>query len=178
MKLQNVGIQDDDFDVFISLVDSFQPWIADESLLKIRQEDVSDWSVGEHIDHVLTADLLNLKAVLLLKLGRGQDILKGLNRAGQAVLATGEIPLGKSKAPDYVIPQPDRSGPEIEQLRIKVLDGWQGVASHLEEIDGKGQGLPHFAVGELGARQWLRFARIHTQHHLNIVKRVLGDWVV
>ena len=170
---RSAGIQSDDLEVFLSLVENFSQWTCDGQILNQRVEEVSGWSVGEHLDHVLMADLLNMKAVRMLEMRRGKETSDGLNEAGTVVFSSGEIPLGKATAPDFVIPQPGRSAEQIEELRLEVLDGWKQVAPRLDEIDSTGRVLSHHAVGDLGAWQWLRFARIHTQHHQMIAGRII-----
>ena len=173
MNQRSVGIQSDDLEEFLSLVENFAQWTCDRQILNQRVEEVSGWSVGEHLDHVLMADLLNLKAVRILGMGRGKETTDGLNEAGMVVFMSGEIPLGKATAPDFVIPRPGRSAEQIDELRLEVFDGWKQVAARLDEIDSAGRVLSHHAVGDLGAWQWLRFARIHTQHHQRIASRII-----
>jgi len=172
---RTVGIQSDDLEVFLSLIESLATWTCSQEYLNQRQEKISDWSVGQQLDHLLMADQLNLKAVRMLGMGRGQESSEGLNEAGLMVFSAGLIPFGKATAPDFVIPRTDPPVDALEQLRQDVFNGWQEVAPRLDEIDSKGLVLTHHAVGELGAWQWLRFARIHTQHHRNITERIIAE---
>lgn len=173
MNRRSVGIESDDLEVFLSLIETLGQWTSDGKQVILRVEEVSGWSVGEHLDHVLMADLLNLKAVRMLEMGRGKETSDGLSEAGLVVFSSGEIPLGKATAPDFVIPRPGRTAEQIDELRLEVLDGWRKVAPRLDEIDSTGRVLSHHAVGDLGAWQWLRFARIHTQHHQMIAGRII-----
>ena len=175
MNPRAVGIEPDDLEKFLTLIESLEQWTCSQECLNQRQEKISAWSVGQQLDHLLLADQLNLKAVRMLGMGRGQESSDGLNEAGLLVFTSGIIPLGKSTAPDFVIPREDPGADALEQLRQDVLGGWQEVAPRLDEIDSRGLVLTHHAVGELGAWQWLRFARIHTQHHRNIAERILAQ---
>lgn len=170
----HVGTQPEDLHHFIELIESLGSSTRDEHRLSLRAEEISSWSVGEHLDHVLTADLLNLKAARLLSLGRGKPPSEGLNEAGHRVLTGGVIPLGLAQAPEFVMPKAGRSATQLEELRVKALQGWQKLGPRLDRIDESGQVLHHFAVGELGAKQWLRFALIHTRHHVAIVDRIVA----
>lgn len=175
MNPRTVGIESDDLEVFLKLLESLATWTVDEEILVQRAKQVSDWSVGQQIEHLLMADQLNLKAVRLLKMGRGKESTVGLNEAGFAVFSAGLIPFGKATAPDFVLPGAQPQSEELEQLRQDVFEGWKRVAPFLDEIESKGQVISHHAVGELGAWQWLRFARLHTEHHRKIVEKILGS---
>jgi hypothetical protein len=172
MDLQ-FGTYPADLDHLIEELQEMAIWTTDEKIITIRKIQRSHWSVGEQLDHLLTAALLNLKAIRILVLGRGQTPSEGLTAGGKACLDVGMIPLGSAEAPEYVQPTAGRGVAELESLRLKVVQMCGDLVGDASLLDDRGQVLTHFAVGEMGARQWLRFALVHSRHHVAIVKRIL-----
>ncbi|HIG04707.1 MAG TPA: hypothetical protein EYQ08_03115 [Planctomycetes bacterium] len=172
MDLQ-FGTYPADLDHLIEELQEMAIWTTDEKIITTRKIQRSHWSVGEQLDHLLTAALLNLKAIRILVLGRGQTPSEGLTAGGKACLDVGMIPLGSAVAPEYVQPTAGRGVAELESLRLKVLQMCGDLVGDASRLDDRGQVLTHFAVGEMGARQWLRFALVHSRHHVAIVKRIL-----
>jgi len=171
----NEGTDPDDLKSLLELFQFLQRWTTEAETLGCRQPDLSGWSVGEHVDHLLTAARLNLMAIRSIPGGRGHDPDQGMNRKGRLVLTAGRIPAGTAQAPSYVLPRADRTQEQLERLRSRVHRDWSSAEfeRELESIHDSGQVLPHFAVGELSARQWLRFALVHSRHHITIAESLL-----
>ena len=172
MDLQ-FGTDTADLDHLIEELQQMAIWTTEEHCITTRNLQVSHWSVGEQLDHLLTAALLNLKAIRILVLGRGQTPSEGLTAGGRECLDVGMIPLGSAVAPEYVQPTAGRGVTELESLRLKVLQMCDDLVGEVSQLDDRGQVLTHFAVGEMGASQWLRFALVHSRHHVGIVRRIL-----
>ncbi|MDE0960567.1 MAG: DinB family protein [Planctomycetota bacterium] len=167
------GTDPADLDRLIEELQKLAKWTTDENRLAACSLPISRWSVSEQLDHLITVTMLNLKAIKILRLGRGQPPSSGLNAAGKMVLELGQIPLGAAQAPAYAQPTAGRSAVELETLRLKVHLMCEDLIGDYSRIDSSGQVLRHFAVGEMGARQWLRFALVHSRHHVAIVERIL-----
>lgn len=134
----------------------------------------SGWTAEAHLAHVCLANervFANLKS---LREGQGLLVVRGGEphpRARELLLA-GRLPRGEAKAPRMVTP-PARMEPgqllqwltEGEAL-LAALDPASIVASELK--------IPHQLLGPLDAPEWLRFARVHTRHHLAIVGELLA----
>jgi hypothetical protein len=88
------------------------------------------------------------------------------------MLATGWIPRGKGEAPAQVVPDPRpvryrlREGAAATARRVATLRARAGT---LGALAGR---LPHPLLGPFGAAHWIRFADVHTKHHLAIVADV------
>jgi hypothetical protein len=86
------------------------------------------------------------------------------------MLASGVIPRGRAQSPRMVRP-PAEFDRELllqwigdDRREIEKLDPAGIVASELR--------VPHQLLGPLDAPQWLRFAVVHTRHHLEIARDI------
>jgi hypothetical protein len=137
---------------------------------------VSGWSAEEHVAHVALANELSLRNVLnlvaregLLIQPDGEPIPEGLS-----VLRSGVIPRGVARSPRMVTPP--RS---IDRALLAewIRDNRRDLARVTElapEIASAPGRIPHQLLGPLDALQWLRFAAVHTAHHLTLASEVLG----
>jgi len=144
-------------------------WPGDR--LYLRLEEVSEWSPAQHLDHVLRAAHRMLRGVLAIDEGEDARVRPGGSPtlAGRVVLLTGRIPRGRGQAPAEVVPDPrpvrERLRGAVEEVRT-LLARVRPRAAGLARRTGT---LPHPVLGAFGAAQWLRFADVHTRHHLAIV---------
>ena len=133
--------------------------------------DVSAWTVGEQLWHVLHATALGLAAVQRI-LDEEEPDEGRPSLAWHTLMLVGRIPRGKGQAPSVVQP------PEVVD-RDKVARELAESASLLARIAGRVDELPdaagrveHRAFGWLDAVQWLRFLAIHLEHHLRLVAAI------
>lgn len=135
----------------------------------------SGWSALEHIFHLDLANEMSLKnaANLVADRGRLRCELQPLAPRALEVLRSGRIPSG-AQAPRFATPPPE---PDLEIVRGIHSD----VCAQVEALASAGAlpsgplGIPHQLLGTLSAAQWLRFARMHTSHHLSILRAVLAS---
>ena len=147
-----------------------------EDMLYRVDETVSQWSPAQHLYHIFAADGMMLKGVQLIHRGGGPVSEKGEpNRAGYLALARERFPRGKVQAPDRVRPadRPDRDTltASLARSRAKLADV-EGLLPSLAECAGR---LPHPFLGDLNASEWLRVVRIHSEHHLQIIREIIGE---
>lgn len=81
----------------------------------------------------------------------------------------GFIPRGKGKAPEVYFPAPDVERASVRKNIADSRSGMSWVAQNIHHIGVATGRLDHPILGALNARQWLRFIRIHTAHHLRII---------
>ncbi|MFT4538088.1 MAG: hypothetical protein ACI841_003716 [Planctomycetota bacterium] len=140
------------------------------------QGQLSQWSPAAHFYHLLLAGDLALRNVRSLVARKGRLIMQegGPNALAREVLVRGTYPRGKSQAPRMVQP-PDPIEKDLLAMEVDVFAKALDVADGLREEVLQAPGLiPHHALAELTAAQWLRFARLHTEHHLAIVADIVG----
>jgi hypothetical protein len=85
------------------------------------------------------------------------------------IFTLGFFPRGKASAPKSVLP------PEI--INLKDLENQLEVAiQHLEVIDSfeEYQFFTHPLFKQLDKKQTIKFLKLHTNHHLKIVKEILN----
>jgi hypothetical protein len=135
-----------------------------EAALAVRVPEVSGWSVGQQVDHVLR--------ILDRGLGRvergGKTPSKGINLVGRICLSTGWIPRGVGKAPEGMDGQEVPAAEMAERLAA--------LRARLAAIRDRPEGprpgervLPHPYFGGLDLPQTVRFWAVHTAHHLKII---------
>ena len=148
----------------------------DADVLLERRPDVSGWSAAEHAFHVTLADELCLKNVHSLLAGKGMLVRPLENRLPEALelLRRDSFPRGEAEAPRFVRP------PKRIDLAFlgELLEGVRGLHAelepHLASLPDTPLGVPHQVLGDLDACEWLRFAHVHTRHHVAIAGDVLA----
>jgi hypothetical protein len=134
---------------------------------------LSGWSAEEHLAHAALANELVLRNLSSLLKGSGLLVVQG----GEAVpgaldlLHAGRLPRGEAQAPRMVRPP---AKVEAEMLKLWLEEGRAGFAAlDPARIASSGLKIPHQVLGPLDATEWLRFAVVHTRHHLVIAREVL-----
>lgn len=145
----------------------------DAAAFGARVEEVSDWSVGRHLEHLLLSDRGILDWLAPIARGEGSSGGGGgPTPVGWLVLVTGWIPRGRGSAPGMTVPE-GRERSEVAAGLRAVLESARGLADDLERLDEATGRMPHPVLGAFTAGQWLRFARIHHEHHEKIYEDVL-----
>ena len=135
-------------------------------LLELRAPSVSDWSIGEQVEHLRRSDITILRAVATLDTDgpcEGSPTL-----AGRLVLASGFLPRGRGRAPGATLPLEVDPTSLPEQLD-GVRDGFTALQDDLESLCSSNATIKHPALGCFTALQMLTFAAIHHHHHLKII---------
>jgi hypothetical protein len=134
---------------------------------------VSGWSALHHIAHLALANELVLRNVHSLQLGAGMLVQRGGEPVpgALALLAAGAIPRGQAQSPRIVRPPQHVDRALLRGWLDDARAGFDALApATIAATEFK---VPHQILGPLDAPQWLRFAAVHTQHHLGIAREVL-----
>jgi hypothetical protein len=131
----------------------------------------SGWSALEHLFHVVLANDMSLKNAANLARGRGRLVTAlppERDPRALAILARGRLPRG-TQAPRFVTPPPRPDLALARQIHAETR-----AAAEALDVGGAGaeSGIPHQALGVLSAAEWVRFARMHTAHHLRLLARI------
>jgi hypothetical protein len=133
--------------------------------IEVSNLKVSKASVGWHIDH--TVKVMN-KVCDTLIFSNPKDYEAKFNIRRNLVFALGFFPRGKAKSPKRVLP------PEIILLE-DIQTQFTKAKLNLKEIQNldKNSNFEHPIFKQLNKKQTLRFLKLHTEHHLKIVKDIL-----
>ena len=129
--------------------------------------DASQWSPCEHVDHSVKVMSSVITRLLDLNAERGRPF----NFIGRLILLFGWIPRGRGRAPTRL-----RGARATREELSAALDALAAQLSRLETAHlepNRGPIVPHPVFGGLTPPQAVRFAAIHTKHHLKIVSDLL-----
>ncbi|HYI08940.1 MAG TPA: DinB family protein [Thermoanaerobaculia bacterium] len=141
--------------------------LPEEHLFAVKQQ-VSGWCPAEHLDHTVK---VAQSIVYRLADATAEPSPRGISFAGRAVLLLGWIPRGVGKAPE-----------RLRAVRCSVTDlearigRYETALAAVTVPAGTAARLPivpHPRFGGLTPAEAMRFAAVHTRHHLRIVADVL-----
>ena len=144
-----------------------------ENLLKTRPEivplsrpEVSGWSVGEHLDHLIKV-ASGVSGRILAGPREGAPT-SSLSFTGKVVLLLGRIPRGRAKSPAGL----EGEKRTVDELRNSLAQTrFESITS--EHLRGRLSVGKHPVFGELSASEWLRFLVVHHRHHERIIGYIL-----
>ncbi|APZ45010.1 hypothetical protein BW723_01310 [Polaribacter reichenbachii] len=126
---------------------------------------ISKANVGWHLDHTLK--VINSVSDFLIK-SEPKEYKKTFHLLRSITFAVGAFPRGKAKAPKKVLPPKNILKEDIEhQLKL----AYENIKLIKELEDHKNFMHPIFK--QLNKQQTFKFLKIHTNHHLKIVKSIL-----
>lgn len=136
---------------------------ADQST--VLNDQVSKSTVGWHLDHVL---LVIGSIYKQLESSDSSKYQRKFNKIRTLVFTLNGIPRGRGKSPDRVYAKEDVSKEEI-------IDRLKEVKATLTKFDSLPNGVyfDHPYFGMLTRAETKKFVKIHTNHHLKIVKDIL-----
>lgn len=128
--------------------------------------DVSEWSVGMHVQHscMVTIGVCKFLAESAPPAPRSRFSLPRT-----IVFATGRIPRGRGKSPAAVLPDQDVLEEELERL----LDESERRLAEARTLDSNAW-FAHPVFGTLARDKALRFIEIHNRHHQRIIADILA----
>ncbi len=130
-----------------------------------ENKNVSTANVGWHIDHSLK--VINGISHAALQ-SDPKDYKWSFNFVRILVFLRGGIPRGKGKAPETVVAKGDIT----EENLIAQLNKAKEVVEKIKTLTPK-QHFKHPFFGVLHAKQTQKLLRMHTQHHLSIIKDII-----
>ena len=135
---------------------------------------VSGWSPGQHLHHIWVANGKSLAAALYIAYGRG-DADGSPNDVGRAMLEAESMPRNQMQAPDSVHPPDDLDREMLTEALTRSRGKLDDVGDQLDALAAAEGRLPHPRLGALSGPQWLRFVRLHAQHHQAIIRDILSS---
>ena len=132
---------------------------------EILNPSVSKASVGWHIEHSLLT--MNLVIESILK-SNPDNYKRAFNFNRFLVFTLNKIPKGKVKAPRAVRPQEDFT---LDSLKIH-LEKSKINLGKLDALSANNY-FEHPFMGQLNLKSTIRFIKLHTKHHFNIIKEII-----
>ena len=134
---------------------------------------VSAWSPAQQLHHAMAINGQVLESLLKACTGEEQPETEGrANLIGMLVLTTGHIPRGRGRSPRRFVPPPTIARDDVQALIQRTRGILAALEPHLPRFDGLPGRWRHAVFGKLNAQQFLRFARIHSLHHLSIIRDI------
>jgi len=126
---------------------------------------VSKASVGWHIEHSL---LVIGKTIKALENSDPKDYKWEFSLARLVVYTRNKVPRGRGKAPEVVRPKGD-----IQKDSLKAnIELARGKVRELSSLHPK-QNFKHPYFKKLDVKDTLKFLRLHTKHHLDIIVEII-----
>lgn len=136
---------------------------------------VSAWSSAQQLYHILRANGMMFKGIQLICHGHRMAENDGEpTPAGYRVLTHGFV-RGAGQAPDAVQPPDTVSREVLDESMARSARKYAETEAFLGQIPEATGRLPHHALGMLSALEWLRLARLHAEHHLAIIRDIVGQ---
>ncbi len=147
--------------------------------LETPRTDQSSWSPVEHVVHLCLVNDWIVGAIDDLRDTQDSDASRDPEKrprrtwVGRLAMTLGWIPRRRGKAPEFVRPEArtdlDSAREALDSSRARI----DACAEWIPNLDSTPGFSPHHLFGDLSAFDWLRFARIHTDHHLKIIVDLL-----
>jgi DinB superfamily len=131
---------------------------------------LSQWSVGQHLDHVIKVHDGILAYFEDPPVGDTTE--QGISMIGRVVMFTGHIPRGRGKSPERFLPVAIDVA-AIQKNLASVASRFEHLSPRLAKLTNPQLRFPHPVFGGLTRLQWLRFAEIHQNHHLAIIADIV-----
>ena len=152
-------------------LDELRALARQPDLAPVRAEEVSGWSVGEQLEHLLLTDRMILDGFDRLLDGKVTSAGGGPTAVGRFILMSGYIPRGRGRAPKGVVPgalSPDEIASGFEDVKMRFHE----LEPRLDEIQASRATYRHPLMGDFNAGQWLKFVKIHHRHHAKIIRDI------
>ncbi|MEM9593482.1 MAG: hypothetical protein AAGD06_04440 [Acidobacteriota bacterium] len=138
--------------------------------LRIASPKVSDWDVGDQLEHAL---LVEAGVYTYFDRFLAGDASPGVgpSLAGRLILAVGRIPRGRGRSPELFLPNRLDSA-ALTELAGSTRERFAAFEPGLGSLASSPGRLPHPFLGGFDVAQWLRFLDIHRRHHLKLIAAI------
>jgi len=169
-------IMSDEYSLLRGFYDAVEALLdAPRHVLFSVHETISGWSPAEHLYHILRSNSKSLKAARLAAIDEGPTVHEGEpNDVGAKVLREGSFGDLEAEAPPSVRPPNDLDRADLRTAYTRSREQFEALKEYVSMLPESTARLQHPAFGPLRASEWLRFARIHSDHHQDIVQQILN----
>lgn len=138
-----------------------------------RVTKISRWSPAQQISHILLVNISIFEGLRRIACNHERAVENENRRCrplGSLVLALGRIPRGRGKSPEPYKAEDEPDKQDLERRLAANREECSALESILPNLEVCRGRFPHPVFGMFKAAQWMRLARIHTDHHLTIVR--------
>lgn len=169
-------IMSDEYSMLRGFYDAVEALLdAPQHVLFSVHQTISNWSPADHLYHILCSNSKSLKAARLAATDQGPTVHEGEpSDTGAQVLSEGSFGDLEAEAPPSVRPPEDLTRGALRTAYEKSRRQFEELREYVHMLPEAKARLPHPAFGPLRASEWLRFARIHSDHHQDIVQQILN----
>lgn len=161
------------YSILLTALEDYRRRLAEYSE-EVFVKKISDevWSPAEVYAHIISANRLTIKGMHKAYEGNATEDSNGLSFKTWLILSFGKFPKGR-KVPEVV----QRRTPKFEN-KADAKNALEALINELNDIWSsneqwsKTQKLKHPALGLLNNRQWIKFMKIHSKHHLKQLDRI------
>ena len=153
--------------VLSRVVDQLQEFSRLSPQAEYRNQEVSGWSVGQQIEHVLIA---MSGMALALRKEHISETQKADNQLKIEVLNSGSFPRGVIQAPEISRPREFVDQDDLKRLILKTSNRVSGLLDLSERST-----IDHPILGQMSRDETIRFMVIHNDHHLSIIADILAE---
>lgn len=138
----------------------------------LKKANPETWSAAEVYAHIISANRLTVKAMLKAAMGNATEDKSRLTWAAAIILLFERFPKGR-KVPEVV----EKRTPKIESI-AQAIETTDALLLELNELMltqsnwSKTQKFKHPVLGMLNNFQWIKFMKIHSNHHLKQLDRI------
>lgn len=156
-----------------------QQWKALEEILgsedyfAVEAGEVSKWSCGLQAGHSVLVMNMIAKGIEECLDDPERNASETAAPLSKMILKNGIMPRGVGKSPGLVMPLSGDREHWLGMLK-QARERWEEIAGRAAEVADSKAREKHPVFGYLTPAEWVRFAPIHTAHHLKIVRDILA----
>ena len=161
------------FNILIQTIEEYRRRLGTYSESKfVEKINPEVWSPAEVYAHIISANRLTVRSMQKAVEGNATEDNSSLPWKARLILFTGRFPKGR-KVPEVVAKRTPQflaiadAREATEALLMELNDIWK---SH--EQWSPTQKLKHPALGLLNNKQWIKFMKIHSKHHIKQLDRI------
>jgi hypothetical protein len=129
----------------------------------------SAWTPLQHYHHAGRASRWALRSIERILAGSPDTGAPGPpSPQAERVLRAGSIPRGAAGTPEMLRPPTAVVAAEVQEMLGSLAARLGALSPRAQDLAAADRRLPHFALGPLTPAEWIRFARIHFEHHAAI----------
>jgi len=151
------------------------PFERNDQLLYRKATEISSWTCGQHVSHVLKMNMSIIDDLILLAY-KNLEIRKKIHVTGKASLFFRSLIYDDDKSDDFL---PEKPLVINSNWLKKTNQEWDNKMSILKEMDiswkNKILPMPDSTMGYMTGENWIRYITMHTYRHISVINKILSS---